>query len=92
MLPGGQFSKKAAGRSRRRLAQGTHGGGERRGKGMRDHLGGPSRGPGARGVPKGCWETIEAAPEAGRSFSEEFAHAGIYFYTPPRTTLPPWRS
>lgn len=47
---------------------------------MRDHLGGPSRGSGARGVPKGCWETIEAAPEAGRSFSEEFAHAGVLLY------------
>lgn len=73
MLPGGQFSKKAAGRSGRRLM---------RGEGVRGWK--SSRGPpwirGSRGV-GGMSETIEAAPEAGRSFSGVCACG--YFYSPP---------
>lgn len=73
MLPGGQFSKKAAGRSGRRLMRGEGVQGWTRSRG-------PSWTRGSRGV-GGMSETIEAAPEAGRSFSGVCACG--YFYSPP---------
>jgi len=73
MLPGGQFSKKAASCSGRRLMRGEGVQGWKRSRGPRWTRG--SRGVG------GMSETIEAAPEAGRSFSGVCACG--YFYSPP---------
>lgn len=84
MLPGGQFSKKAARVVPDDVLRVSRAGRGQAGERSR----GPPRTGGSRGT-AGMPETIEAVPEAGRSFSGVCACG--YFYTPPATP-PPWRS